>query len=87
MGAQMMAPDYAWWRGFYECKHRFVEFLHESRKLLESGKPAYKYPNFPGAGGSTRKPPELFGKQWCRRIGKAWGSGGLRPAEDDALGA
>ena len=21
MGSAMMAPDYAWWHGFYECKH------------------------------------------------------------------
>jgi hypothetical protein len=27
MGAAMMAPDYAWWHGFYECKHRFVHIL------------------------------------------------------------
>ena len=23
MGSAMMAPDYAWWHGFYELKHRF----------------------------------------------------------------
>jgi len=27
MGAAMMAPDYAWWHGFYELKHRFVKFM------------------------------------------------------------
>jgi hypothetical protein len=27
MGAAMMAPDYAWWHGFYELKHRFLRFL------------------------------------------------------------
>ena len=27
MGAAMMAPDYAWWHGFYELKHRFLKFL------------------------------------------------------------
>ena len=27
MGAAMMAPDYAWWHGFYELKHRFMKFL------------------------------------------------------------
>lgn len=27
MGAAMMAPDYAWWHGFYECKHRFMVLL------------------------------------------------------------
>ena len=27
MGAAMMAPDYAWWHGFYELKHRFLKFM------------------------------------------------------------
>jgi hydroxylamine dehydrogenase len=27
MGAAMMAPDYAWWHGFYELKHRFLKLL------------------------------------------------------------
>ena len=27
MGAAMMAPDYAWWHGFYELKHRFLKIL------------------------------------------------------------
>jgi hypothetical protein len=34
MGAAMMAPDYAWWHGFYEVKHRFAvisEMIEEQR--------------------------------------------------------
>ena len=30
MGAAMMAPDYSWWHGFYECKKRFVKFHQEA---------------------------------------------------------
>jgi hypothetical protein len=63
MGALMMAPDYAWWHGFYECKHRLGEFMEGTHKLLESGQKAYSYPNFPGAGGNTVKPPEIFGNK------------------------
>ncbi len=52
-----------WWHGFYECKKRFVEFMEGANQLLETNKPAYKYPNFPGAGGDTTKPQEVFGKK------------------------
>ncbi|SHL44947.1 Seven times multi-haem cytochrome CxxCH [Desulfatibacillum alkenivorans DSM 16219] len=61
MGAAMMAPDYAWWHGFYECKKRYNSFMHEARTMLESGEKAYKAKDFPGATGSTTKPPEVFG--------------------------
>jgi len=27
MGAAMMAPDYAWWHGFYECKKRNLLYI------------------------------------------------------------
>jgi hypothetical protein len=30
MGAMMMAPDYAWWHGFYECKLRFANYMEEA---------------------------------------------------------
>ncbi|MGE4555685.1 MAG: multiheme c-type cytochrome [Desulfovibrionaceae bacterium] len=63
MGSLMMAPDYAWWHGFYECKHRLGEFMEGTHKLLESGQKAYQYPDFPGAGGSTVRPPEIFGNK------------------------
>ncbi|MBU4573505.1 MAG: CopD family protein, partial [Desulfarculus sp.] len=33
MGAAMMAPDYSWWHGFYECKKRFVKFHQEADHL------------------------------------------------------
>jgi hypothetical protein len=32
MGAAMMAPDYAWWHGFYELKHRYVSFVEKARE-------------------------------------------------------
>jgi len=60
MGAMMMAPDYAWWHGFYEVKSRFNEFNEEADHLLKAGKKAYVYPNYPNATGSTQKPEEVF---------------------------
>ncbi len=63
MGAQMMAPDYTWWHGFYECKKRFVNFMEEANDLIKHNKKAYKAVDFPAATGSTQKPPEVFGKQ------------------------
>ena len=47
MGAAMMAPDYAWWHGFYELKHRFNRIVEEAEKLERTGK-AYQYREFPG---------------------------------------
>ena len=63
MGAQMMAPDYAWWHGFYECKKRFANFMEEARHLIETGKKAYVAKDFPNATGKTDKPVEIFGKK------------------------
>lgn len=60
-GAAMMAPDYAWWHGFYECKQGYVEFMHQADEHLASGKKAYVAKDFPAATGSTTKPPEIFG--------------------------
>jgi hydroxylamine dehydrogenase len=37
MGAAMMAPDYAWWHGFYELKHRYGTFMDEAERSLRSG--------------------------------------------------
>ncbi|MFW5487097.1 MAG: multiheme c-type cytochrome [Desulfovibrio sp.] len=61
MGTAMMAPDYAWWHGFYECKARFNAFFEEGDHLIKTGQKAYRYPNYPGATGNTTRPPELFG--------------------------
>jgi hydroxylamine dehydrogenase len=61
-GSAMMAPDYAWWHGFYECKKRYVSFMEEARDLIEHNKKAYKAADFPNATGSTIKPPEVFPK-------------------------
>ncbi len=60
MGAMMMAPDYSWWHGFYECKKRFNTFSEEAHHLLDGGKPAYRYPTYPNATGDTTKPKEVF---------------------------
>jgi hypothetical protein len=63
MGAAMMAPDYAWWHGFYECKHRYVHFMKQANHLLKENKKAYVAEDYPGATGSTEKPPEIFDKK------------------------
>jgi hydroxylamine dehydrogenase len=47
MGAAMMAPDYAWWHGFYEVKHRFIRLFAEAERLERRGEPE-TYTNFPG---------------------------------------
>ncbi len=62
MGAAMMAPDYSWWHGFYECKKRYNSFMEESRHLIEKNQKAYKATDFPNATGSTVKPEAVFGK-------------------------
>lgn len=47
MGTAMMAPDYAWWHGFYELKHRYRTIR---AAYLESVPPdeAIEIPDFPG---------------------------------------
>jgi hypothetical protein len=54
-GAAMMAPDYAWWHGFYELKKRCMAIEEQAEELLRSGKPAKVF-EVKGAGGSTTKP-------------------------------
>jgi hypothetical protein len=46
MGAAMMAPDYAWWHGFYELKHRFNRVIEEIDDL--KGRKEKTYKRFPG---------------------------------------
>ncbi len=60
MGTAMMAPDYAWWHGFYECKKRYNSFMEEAGHLLESKQPAHKYEKYPNATGSKIKPAIIF---------------------------
>ncbi len=48
MGAAMMAPDYAWWHGFYEMKRRFNHILTSADDLRRSPAPSVTYPLFPG---------------------------------------
>ena len=62
MGVMMMAPDYAWWHGFYECKSRFNTFMEEAQHLLSSGEKAFIYPTYPNATGTTQRPEAVFGK-------------------------
>ncbi len=56
MGTAMMAPDYAWWHGFYECKKRYCSFMEEARQSIRENKKASIIIDFPGATGSTIKP-------------------------------
>jgi hypothetical protein len=46
-GAAMMAPDYAWWHGFYEMKHRFNTILESAERLQRTGQ-GYTFERFPG---------------------------------------
>ncbi len=57
-GAAMMAPDYAWWHGFYELKKRCMEIEAEADELLNSGKPARVF-DIKGATGDTTKPGSI----------------------------
>jgi hydroxylamine dehydrogenase len=36
MGAAMMAPDYAWWHGFYELKHRYMHIRKDASHLRQN---------------------------------------------------
>ena len=56
MGTAMMAPDYAWWHGFYECKKRFNTFMAEAERLLKENRKAHVYENYPNATGSRENP-------------------------------
>lgn len=47
MGAAMMAPDYSWWHGFYELKHRYVSIMKEADRMRASGR-GNMYYNIPG---------------------------------------
>ncbi|UCE54703.1 MAG: cytochrome c3 family protein [Desulfobacterales bacterium] len=61
-GAAMMAPDYAWWHGFYECKKRYVSFMEKAQDLIKHNQKAYKAAEFPNATGDTTRPKEIFGE-------------------------
>ena len=60
MGAMMMAPDYAWWHGFYEVKNRYNAFMEEADHLLKTGEKAYRWDPYPNATGDTKRPVEVF---------------------------
>jgi hypothetical protein len=50
-----MAPDYAWWHGFYELKKRCMAIEGQAEQLIQNNKPAKRF-DVRGAGGSTSKP-------------------------------
>lgn len=54
-GAAMMAPDYAWWHGFYDLKKRCMTIEEQAEKLLKSNKPARVF-KVKGATGDTTNP-------------------------------
>jgi hypothetical protein len=54
-GAAMMAPDYAWWHGFYELKKRCMAIEEQAEQLLQGGKAAKVF-EVKGTGGDTTKP-------------------------------
>jgi len=54
-GAAMMAPDYAWWHGFYELKKRFMKIERLAEELHNRAKPG-KVHTVPGSGGQTEGP-------------------------------
>lgn len=62
MGAAMMAPDYEWWHGFYECKKRYNNFMEEGRDMIQHNRKAYVATDFPNATGNTTRPKEVFQK-------------------------
>jgi hypothetical protein len=62
MGAAMMAPDYSWWHGFYECKKRYNNYMEEARDMIQQNQKAYKATDYPNATGDTTKPAEVFGQ-------------------------
>ncbi len=62
MGAAMMAPDYSWWHGFYECKKRFVRYMEDANDLITHNRKSYKATDFPNATGNPKKPPEVLPK-------------------------
>ncbi len=47
MGAAMMAPDYAWWHGFYELKHRFVHLMELAEEHTAAAR-SHWLEDFPG---------------------------------------
>ena len=62
MGTAMMAPDYAWWHGFYDCKIVFNKFMKEADEMIKHNKKAYIHPTYPNATGSTERPKEVVPK-------------------------
>jgi hypothetical protein len=47
MGTAMMAPDYAWWHGFYELKQRSVH-IREMADEIRKDQGARRLADLPG---------------------------------------
>jgi hypothetical protein len=54
-GAAMMAPDYAWWHGFYELKKRCMIIEEQVEQLLKNGESAKVF-EVKSSNGDTTKP-------------------------------
>lgn len=54
MGTAMMAPDYAWWHGFYELKKRSLDIAESARKLRQGDGPS-RFDDIPGRHGDTTR--------------------------------
>jgi len=65
-GAAMMAPDYAWWHGFYEMKKRCMEIDEMIDHLEETGKPAKRH-NLRGPRGNTAIPEFIEKKRKAKK--------------------
>jgi hydroxylamine dehydrogenase len=64
MGAAMMGPDYSWWHGFYDLKHKYQEIIElaEQARKVGHGNPTF----VPGTGpnltsGDAAPLPESWG--------------------------
>ncbi len=57
MGSAMMAPDYAWWHGFYDLKKTYQHFVHLAEEARKAG---HGSPTFvPGSGGKNLTPADV----------------------------
>jgi cytochrome c553 len=59
-GAAMMAPDYAWWHGFYDLKKHYNTYMEKARDAIKHNKKSYIATDFPNATGNTTRPKEIF---------------------------
>jgi hydroxylamine dehydrogenase len=55
-GGIVRLTSFTWGHGFYELRKRFCAIMEEAQDMIKNNRKAYRYPNFPGAGGSTQVP-------------------------------